>query len=618
MTAIVRAVAAQQSEVLSENLSTPEYPIAQRAEASILAVGAHNFSSKAALRSELLMSTQFDTSIVDLDRTDELPVLDVAAYEASLASNDNSLSRTDTWAVEPLRVVNEPDDKPVDAVALSTVSKQSAHAEALTINVERILKRIAELEAKIVATRDANATLQRDCEALRAERTQDELRTRALQAENAQLCEHRALSDQTAQRFEQQLCDRAETIAELEESLSNEKNTAADLSRQLAAKLTDCGKAVSIIEQRNRTIDDLIRGSDDLNQRLQQEIAAGGDLTARLAVAERSLHESHALLLEHDDVIVKHDAQLMQAQAQILSLTEERDALRSASAEFEARAANFDQKDAELAQLHGELVAARAEVQSQTKLLNERTDELGALRRKFNEHETTIRGFEQANRVRGEYTEELTTQLRAARDEQAVMTAQLDKARARVENLSEQIFSRDNQIAALQADLAVHTEVLAAIHRDVNRIGDRANAELDKVEHILEPVGHEGPTLYLIGEVLTVGRTSDNDISIPSKLVSRRHARLIVGPTGVIIEDANSANGCYVNGKQVHQHLLHDGDVLELADMRYRLRTLAAHDAKIDDTKIRLNVVRISDSRRSDTGSIPRHDAPRLSAPAKQ
>ena len=238
--------------------------------------------------------------------------------------------------------------------------------------------------------------------------------------------------------------------------------------------------------------------------------------------------------------------------------------MRSASAQLDARTADLEQKNAELAQLLGELVAAQAEVQTQRTLLKERTDELGTLHRKLNEHETAIRGFEHVIRVSGEQARDLMTQLRAARDERTMMGVQVDNARVRAKNLTDQIFSRDNQIAALEADLAVHTEALATIQRDVSRIGDRADTEFDKVEHMLEPVGREAPTLYLTGEVLTVGRTSDNDISIPSKLVSRCHARLLVGPTGVIIEDVNSTNGCYVNGEQVRQHLLHDGDVLGL------------------------------------------------------
>ena len=47
------------------------------------------------------MSTQPEHS--DLDKTDELPVLDVAAYEASLAASEDPLASTDTWMVESLR-----------------------------------------------------------------------------------------------------------------------------------------------------------------------------------------------------------------------------------------------------------------------------------------------------------------------------------------------------------------------------------------------------------------------------------------------------------------------------------------------------------------------------------
>jgi pSer/pThr/pTyr-binding forkhead associated (FHA) protein len=55
-------------------------------------------------------------------------------------------------------------------------------------------------------------------------------------------------------------------------------------------------------------------------------------------------------------------------------------------------------------------------------------------------------------------------------------------------------------------------------------------------------------------------------------MVSRHHARLLIGPNGIIVEDAGSTNGCFVNGEQVRQHLMRDSDVLELGDLRYRLR----------------------------------------------
>lgn len=496
------------------------------------------------------MSTQFETSIVDLDRTDELPVLDVDAYEASLAANDKNLSRTDTWAVEGLRSVeevDEVDEEPACVLPLLPVAKPPVQTESLTSNVERILKRITELEAQIVASHETNARLQKHCEALETEQAQEALRIEALQADNARLGLDRAQSDEVTKRLEQQPRARADSIATLEKSLIDEQDLSAHLSQQLAAKLMEGEKTHAIIGQRDHTIEDLIREGADLKQRLQLESAAGADLTTRLAVAEQSLRDSDSLLLDRDQVIEK--------------------------------------KNAELTLLRSELVSAQAEAQSQTQLLSERTDQLGTLQRVVNEHETAIGKFELAIRLSGEQSEDLMTQLRTAREERAKVGLLLEKARAREKNLTDQIFSRDNQIASLQADLAVHMEALATIRRDVNRIGDQSDGEFEELEHTLEPVEHDGPTLYLTREVLTVGRTSDNDISIPSKLVSRNHARLLVGPTGVIIEDVNSTNGCYVNGEKIRQHLLHDGDMLELGDLRYCLRTRAVRERK--DTKLR-------------------------------
>jgi len=156
-----------------------------------------------------------------------------------------------------------------------------------------------------------------------------------------------------------------------------------------------------------------------------------------------------------------------------------------------------------------------------------------------------------------------------------------------VKSLTEEIFKRDHEIAELRTDLGVHSEALAAIRRDVNRIGKDADVEpASEVERFLEPLEHAGPAIALTAKMLTIGRTTETDVCLPSKLVSRHHARLLVGPTGVIVEDAGSTNGCFVNGKQVKKHLMHEGDVLELGDLRYRLCTRSTQD-----TRVRANVL---------------------------
>jgi pSer/pThr/pTyr-binding forkhead associated (FHA) protein len=48
-----------------------------------------------------------------------------------------------------------------------------------------------------------------------------------------------------------------------------------------------------------------------------------------------------------------------------------------------------------------------------------------------------------------------------------------------------------------------------------------------------------------------VGSSADADIVVNSPYVSRRHCRLSKGPQGFVIEDLNSRNGTYVNGRRI-------------------------------------------------------------------
>ena len=61
--------------------------------------------------------------------------------------------------------------------------------------------------------------------------------------------------------------------------------------------------------------------------------------------------------------------------------------------------------------------------------------------------------------------------------------------------------------------------------------------------------------------ILVLGRGSRCDVVVPDPLVSRIHARLIVRPDAVILEDVGSANGVFVNERRVRKPVpLGDGD----------------------------------------------------------
>ncbi len=81
---------------------------------------------------------------------------------------------------------------------------------------------------------------------------------------------------------------------------------------------------------------------------------------------------------------------------------------------------------------------------------------------------------------------------------------------------------------------------------------------------------------------ITVGRNSDNEISIGSTFVSKVHAQIVTHDYGCVIEDLDSTNGIYIGMKRVKHRLLKDGDVVSLGyhDLIYTdLRGIGTDDA---------------------------------------
>ncbi len=82
-------------------------------------------------------------------------------------------------------------------------------------------------------------------------------------------------------------------------------------------------------------------------------------------------------------------------------------------------------------------------------------------------------------------------------------------------------------------------------------------------------VGQTGPLngqRWMLNDSILVGRGSNCDISIPSRQVSRQHARITPTREGVKLEDLGSKNGTHHNGKAIHNPImLKDGDIVQIA-----------------------------------------------------
>jgi pSer/pThr/pTyr-binding forkhead associated (FHA) protein len=70
----------------------------------------------------------------------------------------------------------------------------------------------------------------------------------------------------------------------------------------------------------------------------------------------------------------------------------------------------------------------------------------------------------------------------------------------------------------------------------------------------------------------TLGRRPYNDIVIDNLAVSGEHAVLQMSGTEVYLEDLNSTNGTYVNGKAVKKQLLQNNDTVEIG--KYKIKYL--------------------------------------------
>jgi pSer/pThr/pTyr-binding forkhead associated (FHA) protein len=68
----------------------------------------------------------------------------------------------------------------------------------------------------------------------------------------------------------------------------------------------------------------------------------------------------------------------------------------------------------------------------------------------------------------------------------------------------------------------------------------------------------------------TLGRRPYNDIVIDNLAVSGEHAVLQLGGNDVFLEDLNSTNGTYVNGKAVKKQLLQNNDTVEIG--KYKIK----------------------------------------------
>lgn len=75
---------------------------------------------------------------------------------------------------------------------------------------------------------------------------------------------------------------------------------------------------------------------------------------------------------------------------------------------------------------------------------------------------------------------------------------------------------------------------------------------------------------YSIGDELSLGRSSSNDIVIKDPFISKKHFRILKDEGEFFIEDLNSSNGTYVNGDKIGDVVvLKNNDLIKTGDLEF-------------------------------------------------
>jgi hypothetical protein len=75
----------------------------------------------------------------------------------------------------------------------------------------------------------------------------------------------------------------------------------------------------------------------------------------------------------------------------------------------------------------------------------------------------------------------------------------------------------------------------------------------------------QGRSYDLRKDRITIGRSRESDVFLEDLAVSRTHTTINRQPTGrFLLRDEQSANGTLVNGQRVNEHMLEDGDKIQV------------------------------------------------------
>jgi FHA domain len=506
------------------------------------------------------VKTVASSTDVDNDATAELPVLDVAAYESTLA---DSIASTDTWAT--------PAALPAMAPAMTLAAASDATAQLPLISAEAIpTLRPAETESAV----DLSGTHEIPAFA----KTNKVVKATPVTPNPATAPAARVLPVSTPVT----LPPHPPLIEELRGALAaaerrveelNARARIADAERSVAVALVSAENA-QLREQLGQHLELLhtARGrldvqsaeqpglEDELSARAERIGALERELVAHavtLADVRVSLDASEERALRLDADVANLLAALTRRESQVAVLEADMGARQEREAALRARL------DEALASLEPSVPALRARVAAGDAQLRSLEAALAAAQALAAEKNADLEVAEESIRHL-----EIEVRDKTGKLEEANVT--VEEWRAVIAESQRSILQRDNRIQQLEADLEKR---IAAMSDRASQTGEEV--ALEGPARVLIRTDGNTDFVHVLGRRTRIGRGADNELVIEAKHISRHHAVLLAGPAHTTIEDLNSTNGVFVNGKRVARQALKDGDRVTVGKthFRYSVRT---------------------------------------------
>jgi peptidoglycan hydrolase CwlO-like protein len=492
------------------------------------------------------------SSSVDNEATAELPVLDVAAYESTLGE---AVAHTDSWTVPggilkaitpaPFEATMEMPAIPVEAIPTLTaatpaydIDHSGTHEMPATPSSKLRRRSSKNTSAKVEAPAAAPAApiapqitvppspplIEEWRAALaRAERRIAELEERARIAEA-----ERAVA-----------LDRANAeCTQLRGQLASQVETLATARQRLGVQATD-----------ETELQDAYFARGDRITALEAKLAEQGEVLdrtrAQLHVAQQRIETLEADGVNLRATVARRNAQISILEADLLARQQRETALKA-------------RLDEALASIDPNVPELRAEIARNDLKVRELQAEIRQLRTHIEEKDADLQVAEESIR-------DLEKDLRDKNGKLEEASVTVEEWRAVIAESQRSILLRDNRIQQLEADLK---ERLAQVASSTDQTGEEI--ALEGPARLLIRTDGNTDFVHVLGRRTRIGRGNDNELVLDTKHVSRYHAVLLAGPVNTTIEDLNSTNGVYVNGKRITRQVLKDGDRVTVGKTQFR------------------------------------------------